>query len=74
MRDIQVFLGFANFYGQFIQSFGKITMILTLILKTIIIYQNIDNDSKYINNQKVDMQKKKKSKRNNNPNKIDLFF
>ena len=33
-RDIQVFLGFANFYLQFIQSFSKITAPLTSMLKT----------------------------------------
>ena len=34
IRDIQVFLGFANFYWRFIQSFSKITGPLTLMLKT----------------------------------------
>ena len=34
VRDIQVFLGFANFYRQFIQSFSKIAAPLTSILKT----------------------------------------
>ena len=35
VRDIQVFLGFANFYWQFIQGFSKIAAPLTLMLKTI---------------------------------------
>ena len=33
VRDIQVFLGFANFYRQFIQGFSKIAAPLTLMLK-----------------------------------------
>ena len=34
IRNIQVFLGFANFYWQFIQGFNKIAAPLTLMLKT----------------------------------------
>ena len=34
VRDIQVFLGFANFYRQFIQGFNRIAAPLTLMLKT----------------------------------------
>ena len=34
VRDIQVFLGFANFYWQFIQGFSKIAASLTSMLKT----------------------------------------
>ena len=34
VRDIQVFLGFANFYQRFIQGFSKIAAPLTLMLKT----------------------------------------
>ena len=34
IRDTQVFLGFANFYWQFIQGFNKIAALLTSILKT----------------------------------------
>ncbi len=34
LRDIQVFLKFANFYQRFIQSFSKIASPLTLMLKT----------------------------------------
>ena len=33
VRDIQVFLGFANFYRQFIQGFSKIAAPLTSMLK-----------------------------------------
>ena len=34
LRDIQVFLGFANFYRQFIQGFSRIVAPLTSMLKT----------------------------------------
>ena len=34
VRDIQVFLGFANFYQQFIQRFSRLVALLTFILKT----------------------------------------
>ena len=35
VRDIQVFLGFANFYQRFIQKFSQIAATLTLMLKTL---------------------------------------
>ena len=34
IRDIQVFLGFANFYWRFIQGFSCIVIPLTSMLKT----------------------------------------
>lgn len=34
VKDIQVFIGFANFYECFIKSFGKITASLTSILRS----------------------------------------
>ena len=34
LRDIQIFLNFANFYWSFIQSFNKIAKPLILMLKT----------------------------------------
>ena len=34
VRDIQVFLGFANFYCRFIKGFSKIATLLTSMLKT----------------------------------------
>ena len=34
VQDISVFLGFANFYQQFIKEFGKIVAQFTLMLKT----------------------------------------
>lgn len=34
LKNIRIFLGFANFYQYFIQGFDKISMPLTLMLKT----------------------------------------
>ncbi len=34
VRDIQVFLGFVNFYRRFIQGFNRVTAPLTSMLKT----------------------------------------
>ena len=34
IRDIQVFIGFANFFRRFIQGFSKIAALLTSMLKT----------------------------------------
>ncbi len=34
LRDIQVFLGFANFYRRFIQGFSRLAAPLTSMLKT----------------------------------------
>ncbi len=34
VHDIQIFLGFANFYRQFIQRFSKFVALLTFTLKT----------------------------------------
>ena len=39
VRDIQVFLGFANFYWQFIQGFNKIAALLISMLKTTVLSQ-----------------------------------
>ena len=39
VRNIQVFLGFANFYQQFIQEFSKIAAPFTSILKTTMSWQ-----------------------------------
>ena len=35
VKDIQVFIGFANFYQYFIQDFSKIAALFTLLLKAI---------------------------------------
>ena len=34
IRDIQVFIGFANFYQRFTQGFSRIATLLTSLLKT----------------------------------------
>ena len=34
MKDIQIFLNFANLYWQFIQSFNRIASLLIVMLKT----------------------------------------
>ncbi len=34
VRDIQVFLGFANFYKRFIRNFNRIAALLTSMLRT----------------------------------------
>ena len=34
IRNIQVFIGFANFYQRFIQSFSKIAIVFISLLKT----------------------------------------
>ena len=36
IRDIQVFLGFANFYQQFIQEFSRFATLFISILKIIL--------------------------------------
>ena len=41
VQDIQVFLGFANFYWQFIQGFNKIAALFTLILKTAVLPEKL---------------------------------
>lgn len=41
VQDIQVFIGFANFYRRFIQGFSRIAASLTSILKTTSVTQPI---------------------------------
>ena len=41
MKNIQVFLSFANFYGHFIQGFSKIAKSFTLMLKTTWLAKNL---------------------------------
>ena len=43
MRDIQVFLGFVNFYWRFIQSFSRIAKSFISILKTSSTTQSTEN-------------------------------
>ncbi len=45
VRDIQVFLGFANFYRRFIKNFGKIAALLTSILQITKKLTNIEPQS-----------------------------
>lgn len=33
VKDISMFLGFANFYWQFIKEFGKIVVLFSIILE-----------------------------------------
>ena len=42
IRNIQIFLGFTNFYSRFIQGFSKIAGLLILMLKTSS-YQSAEN-------------------------------
>ena len=41
VRDIQVFIGFANFYQRFIQGFSKIATLLTSMLKTTRLFDDL---------------------------------
>ena len=41
VRDIQVFIGFANFYQRFIQGFSRIAAPFTSILKTTGSFDNL---------------------------------
>ena len=52
--NIQVFLGFANFYQQFIQSFSRIIVSLTLILKTIILLEKSTSKQLKVYDDKMD--------------------
>ena len=49
--DIQVFLGFANFYQQFIQSFSKIVVPLTSMLKTTVSLQMLAANEMFVANE-----------------------
>ena len=65
VRDIQVFLGFANFYQRFIQGFSRIVTPLTSILKTT---GSPDEPASSKNNGSRPV-----SGRNNSNNKVDEF-
>ena len=54
IRDIQVFLGFANFYQRFIQSLSKIARPLTLILRMSFITRLLKNLLLWINVAEID--------------------
>ena len=52
VHDIQVFLGFANFYRRFIQEFSRLTASLTSMLKTALVIdtanENLEQGSQKI--------------------------
>ena len=55
VQDIQVFLGFANFYWQFIQGLSRIAAPLTSMLKTAAPLENlISNKLKFGDGEKGD--------------------
>ena len=66
IRDIQVFIGFANFYRRFIQGFSKIAVPFTLMLKispqltSTLLATDVDN-SKVIGNSDKNKRKLAKS-------------
>ena len=72
IQDIQVFIGFANFYQQFIQGFSKIAVSLTSMLKTIrlldlTLRELVANDNEVIRSgSKVDNRNLSKSKKSKN--------
>ena len=75
VRNIQVFLGFANFYWQFIQGFNKIVVLLTLILKTIELsykpaLSRNDNDRSIFGKNNNN---KPASRKNNGNNEVNRF-
>ena len=73
--DIQVFLGFANFYPRFIYDFSKIAALLTSILKTTrlpdkpALSKNDNSKSAFSKNDNS----RPASKRNNGDSEIDGF-
>ena len=54
MRDIQIFLGFANFYQRFVQSFSKIAGPLTSMLRTSSVTRSLKNSLLSMNVAEVD--------------------
>ena len=53
VKEIHIFIGFINFYQRFIQSFSRIAILLTLLLKTtrllnLVFKAFIANDNKII--------------------------
>ena len=69
IRDIQVFLGFPNFYCFFRQGFSKITGLLTSILKISNLSENFLNkmveDNEMVGKSQI-LAKSKKSKNHQN--------
>ena len=54
VQDIQVFLGFANFYRRFIQGFSRIAAPLTSMLKTTILLEKLTPKRLGVGDGKVD--------------------
>ena len=73
--NIQVFLGFANFYWQFIQGFSKIAVLFTWMLKTTGLFDELapsrNNGSKSASNRNDNS--KLAFERNDNNNKFNGF-
>ena len=53
IRDIQIFIGFANFYQRLIQDFSKIVALLTLMLKTTGLFKKLGLKQFKANNNEV---------------------
>ena len=72
VRDIQVFLGFANFYRRFIQGFSEIAAPLTSMLKTTNKSLPTMNDSSR-SASSTNNDSKPASRRNDGDGKVDKF-
>ena len=70
VRNIQVFLGFTNFYWRFIQGFGRIVALLTSMLKRIGSpgkpAPNRNNSSRSVSNKNIDNRLASEKKDGNN--------
>ena len=73
--NIQIFLGFANFYWQFIQDFKRIAALFIAALKTIRSFDklapNNNNGSKLVFSKNNDS--RPISEKNNSNNKVDRY-
>lgn len=86
LRDIQIFIGFSNFYQYFIQSFSRIATLFTLLLKTTKLFEILApkiiraNDNKIVRGvggRKVNKTVKnlfKSKKFENNKSEILMYF
>ena len=73
VRDIQIFIGFANFYHHFIKGFSKIAASLTSILKitnSALKALGADDIVGGMNEMVKDLSKSKKSKNTKSENQI----
>ena len=75
VHNIQIFLGFTNFYRQFLQSFNKIVASFTLMLKIIGLPDkpifNKNNDSRLASNRNDN--NKSVFRKNNGNSEVDRF-